>query len=583
MKPRHWLFAFLAALTVLRWIYAALIELSPDESYYFLWSQRLDWAYFSKGPGVALAIRLGTALFGANEFGVRFFSPLLALGTCLVLFYFTQKLYGESIAIWTVITLNAVPIFQAGSLLMTIDPLSIFFWAAALWTFWLALETSGRGFSALTAGHRDDAPAGSPANRRGAEALPTFNVWWPLTGLFIGLGFLSKYTNAMQLLSIALVLALTPKHRREFARPGVWTMLVVFGVCALPPLIWNQQHEWITMAHLKARGHIGGEAGIHPLEALKFLGAQLGVYSPLIFIGVMIALWWGWKKSRTSFKSWFLFWFAVPLLVMYFLLAFKKAGEPNWTAPAFVSLSVLAVAGWHRLIASSVHPASRRQPEPARRRLHVASASAAPGFAVLALGVGLAMSLGVLNTDIFRAIGIKWPYERDPGARLRGWKTAGELVARVRQDFERDSGQPVFLIANTYGTASEIAFYLPETPVKTRAEGLRHPPVYIPESQNIENQFSFWPRYDEFIVPRRKPGEPLPTTAEEESKRAGVNPFLGRTALFITDRDDNHPPSSIKNGFERTRLIGRYELQRRGLPLRSIRVFACYNYRSIEL
>src|SRR5438094_2409859 len=87
IKPRHWLFVFLLALTILRWTYAGMIELSPDEAYYFMWAQRPDLAYFSKGPGVAMAIRLGTAIFGENEFGVRFLSPLLALGTSLAVFF----------------------------------------------------------------------------------------------------------------------------------------------------------------------------------------------------------------------------------------------------------------------------------------------------------------------------------------------------------------------------------------------------------------------------------------------------------------------------------------------------------------
>src|SRR5207249_3014637 len=81
-----------------RWTYAATCELSPDEAYYFQWSKRLDWAYFSKGPGVALAIRMGAAIFGENEFGVRFLSPLLALGTSLVMFVFARKLYSEAVA-----------------------------------------------------------------------------------------------------------------------------------------------------------------------------------------------------------------------------------------------------------------------------------------------------------------------------------------------------------------------------------------------------------------------------------------------------------------------------------------------------
>src|SRR4051812_43617383 len=99
---------------------------------------------------------------------------------------FARRLYSESVAAWLVILMNVMPIFTAGALVMTIDPLSIFFWAAALTTCWRALEES-----------------------------PNYSWWWPGTGGLIGLGFLAKYTNAMQLLSIVLLLALTPKYRSE--------------------------------------------------------------------------------------------------------------------------------------------------------------------------------------------------------------------------------------------------------------------------------------------------------------------------------------------------------------------------------
>src|SRR4030095_15655465 len=109
----------------------------------------------------------------------------------LLRFSFGRRLYGESGGIWTAVMINVLPIFNVGSLVMTIDPLSIFFWAAALYAFWLVLEKS-----------------------------PDFSVWWPTTGGLIGLGFLAKYTNAMQLVSIVLLLGLTAKYRREFRRPG---------------------------------------------------------------------------------------------------------------------------------------------------------------------------------------------------------------------------------------------------------------------------------------------------------------------------------------------------------------------------
>src|ERR1700716_3148610 len=131
---------FLVALTVIRWVLAASFELSPDESYYYLWSQHPDICYYSKGPGVAMAILASTSIFGPTEFGVRFFSPLLSLGTSIFVYLLGRKLYRATVAFWTVVTLNLVPIFNVGSIVMTIDPLSIFFWAAALYTFWMALE-----------------------------------------------------------------------------------------------------------------------------------------------------------------------------------------------------------------------------------------------------------------------------------------------------------------------------------------------------------------------------------------------------------------------------------------------------------
>ena len=527
MKPRHLLFAFLGLLTLLRFIYISQVELAADESYYYLWSQHLDWSYYSKGPGVALA-RLGTAIFGANEFGVRFLSPLLGLGTSLVMFFFARRLYSESIAIWTVITINAIPIFNVGSLVMTIDPLSIFFWAAALFTFWLALEKS-----------------------------PQFNWYWPLTGLLIGCGFLAKYTNAIQLLSIVLVLAITRRFRVEFLRLGFYSMLAVFGLCMLPVIIWNQNHAWITLTHLRSRGNLNTGFAFHPLEPLSFFGAHLGVYSPLIFIGMLMALWWARDDARVKLKPRFLVLFSLPLFVMYGLLALKKAGQPNWTAPAFVSLGILATALWHE----------SAQQQPAKRK-----------FAIWALAIGMAMSFCTLGTDIIRSAGIPFPYKWDPNSRLRGWKTTAIAVDDFRKQFEKETGKPVFLIGNKYQTASILSFYLPENPEK-HMEGPGHPPVYIPESPDIESEFTFWPKYDDFVDAPR----PVNPDTQYYTEEQGVNLFIGRNALYITDDLNDEPPSSIERGFERVEMVTLLDISRHGLPLRKIRIFACYNYQTVPL
>src|SRR6184192_334543 len=242
---------FVIALTVIRLSMLATTDLEFDEAHYWMWSERLAPAYFSKGPGIAFAIRASAAVFGANEFGVRFFSPLLAAGTSLLLFYFARRLFGATAGLWAVIGLNATPIFNIGAVLMTIDAPSIFFWMAAMFTFWLAVEKS-----------------------------PSFSWYWPVTGLLIGLGFLCKYTNAFELISVLLVLALVPRLRREFKRPGVYLLIGMFVLCTIPPIVWNAQHAWITLAHLRSRGNLERGFGFHPTEVLSFLAQHFIVYSP---------------------------------------------------------------------------------------------------------------------------------------------------------------------------------------------------------------------------------------------------------------------------------------------------------------
>src|SRR5437016_5343067 len=244
-----WLFVLV--LTAIRLALLHATELSPDEAYYWMWSQHPALSYFSNGPGVAFVIRSSTAIFGDNEFGVRFWSPLLAAGTSLLLYYFAQRLFSAAAGFWAVVAVNVTPIFNLGGLIMTIDPLSVFFWVAAFYSFWIALEKS-----------------------------PKFSWWWPFTGLLIGLGFLCKFTNALELISIFLVLAFVPRLRTEFRRPSLYSLLVVFALCTLPPIIWNSQHAWITLAHLKSRGSLNQSLGFHPRELLSFLAVHFASFSP---------------------------------------------------------------------------------------------------------------------------------------------------------------------------------------------------------------------------------------------------------------------------------------------------------------
>src|SRR5256714_1958525 len=211
MDKTRAVWVFIGALTLVRLSMLGSTDLEFDEAHYWMWSERLAPAYFSKGPGIAFAIRASTAVFGATEFGVRFWSPILAAGTTLLLFYLGRRLFNENVGLWAVVAFNVTPIFNIGAFVMTTDALSIFFWIAAMFAFWIAIEKT-----------------------------PRFTFWWPLTGLLIGLGFLSRYTNAFEIVSILLVLAVVPRLRPEFRRPALYSLLATFLVCTIPPIVWNK-------------------------------------------------------------------------------------------------------------------------------------------------------------------------------------------------------------------------------------------------------------------------------------------------------------------------------------------------------
>src|SRR5438552_1817437 len=70
------------------------VDLSGDEAQYWDWSRQLDWSYYSKGPLVAYIIRASCAIFGDTMQGVRYPAIVFGVGTSIVTYLLTRKLFG---------------------------------------------------------------------------------------------------------------------------------------------------------------------------------------------------------------------------------------------------------------------------------------------------------------------------------------------------------------------------------------------------------------------------------------------------------------------------------------------------------
>jgi hypothetical protein len=306
--------------------------------------------------------------------------------------------------------------------------------------------------------------------------------------------------------------------------------------------------------HLRSRGGVEEGFGFHPGELLAFLIQHFLAYSPFLFLALAWGVIGSWRRVNQQFKVLFLMWFGLPVFAFYLLLSINKTAAPNWDGLAFFGFGLLAIHfWWKRLEASAL--------------LRVC--------ANVALLVGLAMSVIALNTDLLRTAGYELP-RNDPSDRMRGWKSATGVVEKIRNDLEAKLGENLFLIADARDRASEMSFYLRDK----RPEGPGHPPVYITESQDLVNQFSFWPRYDEFV--EVKPSTPRPGD-EVYTEESGINPFVGRSALFIRQGEKEHPPHNIRAAFQSTEPVGTIEVRRYDKVIRRWQVFLCRNYRTLPL
>lgn len=461
-----WSYRLGAALLILgaaalRLIYLAVdcpLDLAPDEAHYWDWSRHLDWSYYSKGPLVAWIIHascwlfgaLSTALVGSEMLAVRL--PALVFGSLLLVSLYvltTQVLRREGVALAIVAIALTMPLIAAGSALMTIDAPYTCCWGWALVVGYRAVFRTW-----------DRTPILFERDRIGV--LSHVGWEWPVLGLLVGVGILAKYTMVLFVPFLGLFLLATPAFRRLLLRPGFWVMALVAALCCLPIVIWNVQHDWITLQH--ARGHAGlqSDRGLQWIGPLRYLGTQFAVLLGFWFVVWLTAVWQQRPGRERRPEILYLWWLSAPMFVFFALFSLKNGGgEPNWPVTAYLAGVVLA-ATWLTDSMATRGPAWRR-----------GALAGVGGFACLGLVLTLAVHCMTLIQPVLLRIAGPASASRpmplrkiDPTTRLRGWHFLAREVDAIRDDY-RNQGIEAVVAGTTWTLPGELGFY-----------GDGHPTVY---------------------------------------------------------------------------------------------------------
>ena len=324
---------------------------------------------------------------------------------------------------------SATPLLALGAILMTIDPLSVLFWTAAMISGWRAIQPNSKISS------------------------------WLWTGLWLGLGFLSKYTELLQLVCWVVFFILWKPARVHLRKPGPYLALLVNILCFTPVILWNQQHHSITVTHVASNAGANKPwrpSFSHFADMGAFIGMEGFLLNPIFFVAAVWACVVFWKRMRHDPRLVFLFSMGAPLFIIYLLFTLHSKVLPNWIAPSVLPILCVAVVYWDT-----------------RWRL---GTRALKGWLIAGLAIGFAIVAFMHEPDMIQHIaGRPLPPKVDPLTRVRGYDAMAKTVEEVREKFLAE-GKPVFIIGGHYGTTGQLSFNIPEA----RTNIIDKPLVYFP-------------------------------------------------------------------------------------------------------
>ncbi|HTB21633.1 MAG TPA: glycosyltransferase family 39 protein [bacterium] len=390
---------------LLRFWLAGRLDLAEDEAYYWEWSRSLALGYYDQGPGLALAIKLGTWLLGPDEQGVRLLSVFSGFAVSALAAWICVAVFGMAdMALWVVLAFNGALLFAVGGVMMMHDSLMALGWMGCLACGLLALRRDPR--------------------------------WWLGLGLCAAWALLSKYTAVLLFGCLGLSFLALPGLRRQARTPWPWIGFALACLGGLPMLVWNAQHGWPSFQHVGSLA--GGDASRHRgLPWLEYLGSQAGLMTPLLWI-ICVAAWaWAarrWTRGRGDETERFVLLCSLPPALFFLLLSFHTRVEGNWPACAYLG-GILLGARWLR----------ERHRGPGR-------------LGAWAVGLAWGMSALVFAQALHPFLPIPQRFSKaDAPARMAGWRELGLRVAKERAAM----GAGCFTAVRTYQNAAELAFYQP--------------------------------------------------------------------------------------------------------------------------
>lgn len=398
----------------LRLVYMGLIDLMPEEAYYWNYAQHLDIGYLDHPPMVAWLIALSQTVFGISEFSIRLGALACWVMAAGFVFALTRRMFGKSAGLCAVLLFSVFPMYFGSGLVMTPDAPLIACWAGALYFLARAL-LDGRGWA------------------------------WIGVGVCIGLGMVSKYSIALLAPATLCFVLMDPRSRRWLLRPEVYAGAAIALALFSPVIVWNARNGWASFAFQGTR-----RLGEQPEFSLHLLAGYAALMlTPVGLAAVVGAIAWSGRNmvdlsiaTAERRRALFIAVYTLIPLAVFVVFSLRHEVKFNWTGPVW--LAVIPAAAWR--LSPAEFATGVLAAGPRRRGVW------APTVLAMMLFYGAGLHYITLGVP-----GVGYPSKfRLPV----GWEELGEEVTRLDHELERETGFECLLIGlDRYFITSQLAYY----------------------------------------------------------------------------------------------------------------------------
>ncbi|MBE9014264.1 glycosyltransferase family 39 protein, partial [Pseudanabaenaceae cyanobacterium LEGE 13415] len=304
------IFFFLTFL-LLRLIFWFAAFPNPDEAYYWLWGQHLDWSYYDHPPLQAWIQGIFTGIFGRSTFALRL--PNLFSNIAFFYTYFLILRY-----------LHKDSEFRAATLLIISAPLYFIFLALA-WHDHLLIT-----FSLISAYLFIRFLDGYLSDGRGKT--------WRLYGsaIALSLAFLSKYNAVFVALGFFATLMSHARLRSLFRDRRLYFGIAIALTCLIPILIWNVSNDFQSFRYYVDRSVQPVNPGIKIGSFLGFTLVSFFVLSPFCWVAFYRLI-----KTRLPINSIYpivAFWIFAISSTLLTIISLISAALYYWNITAYLLL-----------------------------------------------------------------------------------------------------------------------------------------------------------------------------------------------------------------------------------------------------